>query len=177
MTLGRAATLIALLAIPAALWGFLNGAKNDVLEINRSLIGQVQAVREKARQESDPIAAEEHYGKAQARFYIRFRYPEGNPDRQQMMLESLFHLLGSCDPETARYGEDEPRKTEDGLSHNHRQVLVEGKNSDGERATLALEWVQFRGSWYIDDYQVLDPGNGTSATNHGGCGRSPRAGA
>lgn len=43
MSAARAVTFFFILAIPAALWGFLNAAKNDVPEITRSLMKQIDS--------------------------------------------------------------------------------------------------------------------------------------
>jgi hypothetical protein len=151
MTVGRALTFGLLMLLPAALWASLNCARNDVLYASRTLIGQVRKARERLAQAPESVEARERYAMAQARFYARYRYPEGNPEDQASRFEEYFRTLATCEAETAHYGGELPRKTEDGREHPHRQVLLLGKNRDGERVTVALEWIRYRGTWYIDD--------------------------
>jgi len=155
MTAGRIASLFVGLFVAATLWWFLNDAKNDVVTLNRSLIGQIKAAYKKFDEASDKLEAGDRLARVQARFFIKYHFPEGNPDRLQTMMEGLFDHFDRCDPESVMYGEDDkPRKTEDGREHNHRQVVMQGRQRDGSAMTLTVEWVQFKGSWYIDDYSV-----------------------
>src|SRR5215210_6788858 len=89
MTPARWATWIALLIFGAILWAGLNADKNAVTSpkaLTRSLIKQIQR-------------AEPGDERVQSRFYIRYRFPEGAPNRQETLFERLFYALGECRPE------------------------------------------------------------------------------
>jgi hypothetical protein len=141
MTPRRAATLIVMLLIPGVLWGYLNHVKNDVLMSTRFVIKKVQLAETKGDERSP------------ARFFIRYRLPVGDPDRQERLFQELWSVFRDLRPTRVRYGNTERLVTEDGRARNHRQVIVEGKDLSGEAMTFSLDWVQYRGSWYIQDYQ------------------------
>jgi hypothetical protein len=141
MTPGRVATLIVMMLIPSALWGYLNHVKSDMLMHTRFVIRQVS----RADAEGDE--------RSWHRFYTRYRFPEGSPQRQEMLFEELWDLFRGLRPESVTYGSRERLRTEDGRERNCRQVLVRGRDRDGEPMALSLDWVQYRGSWYLQDYR------------------------
>ena len=151
----RAALLITMLVVPGSLWAFLNAAKNDLVHLNRSLIQQVQAAYRRYDETEDKIAANERLGRVSSRFYLRYRFPEGDAEQQMEMFDRLFVRFRDCDPETVEYGPDRsPRKSPDGRELAHVQTVMRGRTEDDEPMRLSVEWVQFKGSWYIDDYSI-----------------------
>jgi hypothetical protein len=154
MTAARAAGFISSMVIAASLWGFLNSAKNDVAYLSRSLIRQVRAAHDRYEAAEDKLAANERLAHVSTMFFVKYHFPEGSPERLQNAFEVVFNTFRRCDPDTVAYGDTSPRKTEDGVERPHRQVIVKGSTARDEPITLTLEWVQFKGSWYLDDYRV-----------------------
>ena len=141
MTAARVVTWAAILAIPALLWGFLNGAKNDLLERSGSLVKQIHAIggdNEKAVQS----------------FFIKYRHPESNPNDQDFLFERLWFVLLDCQPSEITYATEQVlKKGVDGREHNARSVRIDGRKRDGEKTTIVLDWMQYRGSWYLTGYE------------------------
>jgi hypothetical protein len=152
MSAARAVTVIVALLIPAALWGYLNNARNDVRTFTRSLIRQVQAVEKEDR--AADLDAPSRVDAAQARLFIRFRHPDGDPDEQSMMFAGLWSSLLRGDPETAEYTKNERPIRIDGKEHRRRQVRFRSRGRDGDRTTVVVNWVHQRGGWYIYGYTV-----------------------
>ena len=139
MTMSRAFAWMGVLVIPAALWAMLNSARNDLLYLTRSVASQVRKAGD------DPEAF--------SRFYIRLRFPDGNPDRQEAMFGRLWYALLDCEPEQVTYGDRSPIRAEDQKTHAHGEVIMKGRSRRrDEPVTLSIHWIQYRGSWYIDDF-------------------------
>jgi hypothetical protein len=123
--------------VSLSLWLFVTTGKNDLLLATRSLMGQ----------------AKKATFATQSSFYSRYRLPEGNPDRQEVLFQRLWAIFQDCQPQRADYGDRHRLKADDGRYHEHRQVIVTGRSlARGEPVTLRVEWVKQGGNWYIHDY-------------------------
>ena len=154
MSRTRAAAWLVVLAVPAILWGCLNGAKNDLLLTTRNLVRQIRKAHDEVR--LDDAHSLDRLGSAQAGFYNRFRFPEGHPEDQEWVFDGLWSVLRDCDPETAVYGVAGRKALGDGRSLPLRPVLLQGESVSGGPLKVRVDWVQYRGSWYIDGYEVLN---------------------
>jgi hypothetical protein len=152
----RVVTWLVVLAIPAILWGCLTAAKNDLLVTTRSLVRQIQHAHEGVR--LDDLKSQDRLASTQVRFYNRYRFPEGPPQEQEWMFDALWSVLRDCDPDTATYGESGRKALGDGRSLPLRAVMIRGQSVSGGPLRVRLDWVQYRGSWYIDSYEVLNRG-------------------
>jgi hypothetical protein len=161
MTAPRAITFIAILAIPAGLYAYLDHARNDVSVYTRGLVKQVQKAEARAEVEmkatdergaADPdafLAANERLARAHQRMFMRFHHPERVPDAEEMKFEELWVLLDDGDPETVKYSEKQPESDR----ASHKRVVLTTRASDGDKMPLTIDWVRYRGSWYIDDFR------------------------
>lgn len=140
MTPRRAAVYIAILLVPAMLYGFVQAGKNDLLLATRSLMGQAKKAREDTW----------------AQFYVRYRYPLGDAGRQESLFAQLWSLFQDCTPESARYGDRTPHVGPDGRRRDRREVIVRGSTRAGDRVTLRVDWVRHAGGWYILDFRDYD---------------------
>jgi hypothetical protein len=143
MKAGRALAWTAVLAAtPAVVWCVLNYTKkereNDLLSLSRSLMEEGGAGDEEA----------------QARLALRFRLPFGNPDRQDRLYERLWYVLRTFRPDSVQYGDTTPTVAEDGETRQHRQVLIEGTDRDGDRRLVTLEWLAEGGDWFLYDFET-----------------------
>lgn len=154
MSPARAVTIIATLAIPAALWGFLNAAKHDVLTFQRALIRQVRAADAEYRGAGPSLEAGDRLARVQSRFFLRYRHPEEPPDAQELLFGGLWYYLARAEPESCAYGDRSPQRDADGRAHPRREVLIDSADRKEEPVKLAVDWVQYRGSWYIGAYRI-----------------------
>ena len=127
-------TLLAITLAPAGLWFYLNGVKNDMLGLTRFLVRQVHRGDEES----------------QARFYSRYRFPDGDAEPETFI--ALWNALDACDPKSPVYGDQTPLRCQDGKTRTHKQVIVRGETAEGAPVVVELEWVRYRGSWYIHEY-------------------------
>lgn len=140
MTLGKTLAWSAIFAIPCLFWAWISSARNDLAARTHFLVTQVQHI---------DIRNE----RAEQSFFIRSRYPTGNPDRQELLFARLWDALHGCEPESIESeGGEVTVQGEDGEAHPLRRVRISGKSSRDGSATLVLEWQKFRGSWYITDF-------------------------
>jgi len=140
MTAGRAATWASIFVIPGVLWGVLNSARNDLVARTRSLVRQVQR-------------CEPHDELAQSSFFIKSRFPEDSPDRLEEVLGPLWHVLRRCDAEGATHtGEEYRERADDGKQYTVRLIKLPSRTPSGRLTYLVIEWMRYRGSWYIHDY-------------------------
>lgn len=161
MSAARAVIFVIMLAIPAALWGFLNAAKNDVPAMTRSLIKQIDSAS--AGVDYSDMESVSRLGGVQANFFIRYRYPDGDPDRQEMLFGGLWRLLDDSDPKSVTRRDVAPTMKVGDKTHTRQRVRVTSLSREGTPVNLDLDWVQFRGSWYIQGYWVdgIAPDDGT----------------
>jgi hypothetical protein len=153
-----------MLAISAGLYAYLDHARNDVAVTTRSLVKQVRKVEALAEAEIKAVdengadsadrmlKATERLERAQARLFIRFHHPERDPDEGMQRFDELWRLLREGDPETVRYSEKQPK----GDPAAHKRVVLRSRDRDGDSIPLTLEWVRFRGGWYVDDFHHQD---------------------
>ena len=130
------ATLILVLSVPLILWIVANEARNDVKALTKTLSNQI-------RMNGDSLYE---------RFFIKYRLPDGDPSEQEAMLSGVFKALGQIQSPEARYGVRDRLALPDGREHNHRQVVLEGKDPEGNPRTLKVEWVQLQDKWFIHGY-------------------------
>jgi hypothetical protein len=136
MTPRRFAVFIVMMLFPAIIWGFTMAGKNDLLLATRSLMGQAKKAR---------------HGTFSA-FYIKYRFPEGNPSRQEVVFEKLWDVFRDCTPEKTAYGLDTKLMADDGKPHDRRQVVVQGRSEQGQPVSVTVEWIRHGGKWYIHDF-------------------------
>jgi len=129
-------SLLSGMVIAGGLYLVLDHSRNDMLYRSRSIISQ----RQKMQPDDFPF------------FFNALRYPEGNPDDQYPLLERFWLDTGGYTVREAAYGNTEPLVASDGERRQHRQVRVDGTAGDGEARRLTLEWVRYRGSWYLHGY-------------------------
>jgi hypothetical protein len=143
MNAGRATTIGAILVIPLLLWVWVSSAKNDLITRTRALVKQIKVDQ----------GSEERELAAQARLFIRFRLPDGNPDRQEELFGRFWWDVKRLEPATYAYGASDRKEGSDGHTHSYREVIIHGKDPEGKPLALRVQWMQNRGNWYIDDYQ------------------------
>lgn len=140
MPSARVVTWAAILLIPAIFWMVMDNAKNDLITRSRYVAKRAREIG--GLSENAP-----------QQFYLKYRFPEGNPSRQEVLLGGLWSIFTQCDAEEVTYdGERKLRRAEDGAPRNFQNVKVIARKPEGGRVEIVLEWVQYHGSWYIDDY-------------------------
>lgn len=132
MNTTRAVTFFLSLLLAGCLYAWLDYERNNVAYTTRSLIGQV-------RKGGEPV---------EAALYSRKRFPEGNPQDQQIMFDELVRTMHVSPVKDATYGESGKMKLDNGGTVPWRDVVVECEN--GDRYTI--KWVKWLGSWYIYDF-------------------------
>lgn len=136
MNLRNLAILIVVFAVPLSLWIVMNEAKNDVRALTATVARQVKK------------GDEEMFH----RFFSKYRLPEGDVEEQLRFFEGAWQALREVQPDEVVYGDRSPMKLPDGHDHQHRQVVLAGKDTAGDPLTVKLEWVQLLGRWYIQGY-------------------------
>jgi hypothetical protein len=131
---------VALAIPPILLYLYVRAEYDNTVAKTRSLARQVRAA-------TDPEQAIQ-------RMFIKYRLPEGIPDRQEWMLGSLFYRLRDFTLATAEYGDRAPLECDDGKTRPHKQVICKGKTAGGDSREIRVEWVQYKGSWYVEDWSV-----------------------
>ncbi len=164
MTAARAVTIIAILVIPACLYAYLDHARNDVAFTTRGLVKQVRKAEARAEVEikatdergaADPNAyhvAGERLARAHQRLFLRFHHPERSPDDEERKFETLWSLLSEGDPTSVAYADRQPRSD----PAAHKRVTLTTLDRDGDSMPLTIDWVRYRGGWYIDDFHLRD---------------------
>lgn len=142
------------LGIPCALWAWLNSARNDLPYLTRSLVRQIARAEEKAKEEPDLLRRQDRLAHRWISFYNRYRFPEGNPDHEERLFEGLWPVLARCEPESVVEGPGAAPMEYEGAPHERRLVRAEGRDREGERQSVEVEWVRFRANWYINTYRV-----------------------
>lgn len=137
----RFAVFVLVLLLPAMLWGFAWAGKEDLLLKTRSLMGQAKKNRPGVRDG----------------FVEQFRVPVEDPDAAAERLLRLWRIFQACTPTDTRYGSQAPVRLGDGKEREHRQVVVRGKNSDGQPVEVHVEWIRHAGAWYIHDFSGWEP--------------------
>lgn len=140
MTPRRAAVYVAMLLLPAILYGFVQAGRNDLLLATRSLMGQAKKAR-------DGTAGQ---------FFLRYRFPLGGPADQEALFAGLWERFQDCTPTAARYGARSRHREPDGRPRDRREVIVRGSTRAGDRVTLRVDWIHHAGKWYILDFQDYD---------------------
>ena len=130
------AVLLAMTGVPGGLWLYLNGVRNNMVSLTGFLVRQVHQGNEDS----------------QARFYTRYRFPEGDHEPEEFI--QLWYALYDVDPSEVVYGDQEPLECVDGKTRRHKQVIIRGEDLKGSDLTVELEWVRYRGSWYIHSYNA-----------------------
>lgn len=130
------ATLIVVLSVPLFLWIAINEAKNDVKALTKTLANQI-------KMNGDSLFEP---------FFAKYRLPDGDPSEQETMLQGAYLALAEVETEKATYGVRDRIRLGDGHDHNHRQVVLVGRNSEGAPLTVKIEWVQLQGKWFIHAY-------------------------
>lgn len=130
------AVLIVVLSVPLFLWIAVLEAKSDVKALTKTLSNQI-------RMNGDSLFEP---------FFTKYRVPEGNPDEQEPMLSGVYKALGQIRTEAASYGVRDRIPLDDGREHNHRQVVLKGKDAEGKPLTVKVEWVQLQDKWFIHGY-------------------------
>jgi hypothetical protein len=138
MTPARAAVLFVLILIPAGLWGYVNTLRGDLVTRSRAVVWQAQHGSEAAR----------------GRFYNRYRDPLGTPEAQKKLFDRLWLTLRNLRATKVTHGDGGTMKAADGDTHEHRQILIQGKDAHGRLLTVRLEWVRCDPGWRILDYST-----------------------
>ncbi len=136
MSLRNLAILIVVMAVPLSLWIVMNEAKNDVRALTATVARQVKK------------GDEEMFH----RFFSKYRMPDEDPFEQETMFTGAWKALKDVLPDEVVYGDRKPVKLADGHDHQHRQVVLDGKDGAGNPLTVKLEWVLVQGKWYILGY-------------------------
>lgn len=138
MTPARAAVLIVLILIPAGLWGYVNTLRGDLLTRTRRVVWQAQ-----------------NGGNAPLdRFCNRYRDPAGAPVKQKKLFDRLWLTLRELRATEVTYGSRGTMNTADGAPHDHRQILIQGKDREGKPLTVRLDWVHCDPGWRILGYST-----------------------
>ena len=135
----RATTIGAVIVLLALLMGWVDHERNDLLYYTRSIASQAR----KAGPEN---------ARAAGVFAKRLQIPETD-GADPAQSAHLYAILSQLQPEVVKYGDDRPITGPDGREHPHRQVVLEGYAPSGRPATLRLEWIQYRGNWYVAEHQ------------------------
>lgn len=133
MTRSRLVAIAFGLLIPAALYGWLNHARNDLLFATRSIIGQVRKGGEEV----------------EIGLFTQRRFPDGDPEAQDSLFGSIVHAMRADEPAAVEYGESGQLEAVGGARVPWRDVVITGQ--EGGRYTL--QWVKHRGNWYIYDFR------------------------
>jgi hypothetical protein len=160
----RLVTVIAIVLIPVCLYAYLDHARNDVSVYTRGLVKQIQKAEALAeaqmkasdeRGAGDPdafLAANERLARAHQRMFIRFHQPDRAPDADEWRFEELWRLLSDGDPGSVKYSEKQPKSD----AGSHKRVTLISRDRDGDKMPLTIEWIKYRGGWYIDDFHHRD---------------------
>lgn len=141
MTPRRFALLILALLLPAGLWASVAAGKEDLLYRTRSFMSQAKRDRP---------------GKFEG-FAELCRMPDADPAAADPVLYRLWRSFKACNPASAAYGSNTPVRLADGREHDHREVVVTGRDERGRAVAFQVQWVRLMGNWYIQDVTGWEP--------------------
>ena len=156
----RIVSFILVFVMGGALWGWMQYEKGNLPA--RTAFVQKQAEAALARLDEAGkynLEANDRYAQKGNMLFIRFRYPERNPDDQLDEFLRMWVLLGRM--REVRVEERSPAEqitSLTGQKTQRRRITVSGRDYEhGHEMQLEIRWILHHGNWLISGYADESP--------------------
>jgi hypothetical protein len=146
MSTGPMIRFLVFVAVAAGAWGYLSHLGNGMSTVRDDLVGRTRFLIRQAHTDD---------AESRARLAARYTLPSGDAAQAKAQFEELWAMLRLGDPGSVA-NSGPPSEPAD-PAHPRRQVIFRGRDEQGQPAWLRVDWVQIKGTWYVNGFKVVKP--------------------